>query len=73
MVIPEIRPFPEMGHNQRNHTQFQGDGINGDVSTTFGSSNFGNVTSAYDPRIIQLELKSRSRLLEVRPRWEAAD
>lgn len=44
--------------NVWNHTQFQGDDINGGVSTTFGSSNFGKVTSAYDPRTIQLALKA---------------
>jgi len=40
-----------------NHTQFQGDTQNGGVSTNFGASNFGHVTQAYDPRIIQLALK----------------
>jgi hypothetical protein len=44
MVIPEIRPFPESDiTNVWNHTQIQGDGI--------------NVTSAYDPRTIQLAMK----------------
>jgi hypothetical protein len=40
-----------------NHTQFQGDQLNGGISRNFGASNFGAVTSAYDPRIIQLALK----------------
>jgi hypothetical protein len=40
-----------------NHTQFQSDTINGGISNNFGASNFGHVTSAYDPRIIQLALK----------------
>ena len=43
--------------NVWNHTQFQSDDIYGGVSTTFGSTNFGKVTSAYDPRTIQLALK----------------
>ena len=34
-----------------NHTQFR------DVSTTFSASNFGAVTSAHDPREIQLGAK----------------
>jgi hypothetical protein len=37
--------------NTFNHTQFH------DVNTSFGNTNFGQVTSAYDPRIIQLGLK----------------
>jgi hypothetical protein len=41
-----------------NHTQFQGDTLNGGISTNFGASNFGAVTSAYDPRVIQLALKA---------------
>jgi hypothetical protein len=40
-----------------NHTQFQGDTLNGGISTNLGASNFGHVTAAYDPRIIQLALK----------------
>jgi hypothetical protein len=34
--------------NTWNHTEFQ------NVSTTFGSSNFGQVTSTWDPRVFQL-------------------
>jgi hypothetical protein len=48
-----------------NHTQFQADGINGGsngnnggISGNLGSSNFGAITSAYDPRTIQLALKA---------------
>ncbi len=37
--------------NTFNHTQFQS------INTTYGSSQFGNITSAYDPRVIQLGLK----------------
>jgi hypothetical protein len=37
--------------NTWNHTQFNG------VSNNFGSSNFGQFTSAFDPRILQLALK----------------
>jgi Carboxypeptidase regulatory-like domain/TonB-dependent Receptor Plug Domain len=40
-----------------NHTQFQGDTQNNGISTNLGASNFGQVTQAYDPRIIQLALK----------------
>ena len=37
--------------NLFNHTQFK------DVSSSFSSSNFGSVTSTYDPRTIQLGAK----------------
>ena len=37
--------------NTLNHTQFNG------ISTTFSASNFGAVTSAFDPRVFQLGLK----------------
>jgi hypothetical protein len=37
--------------NTLNHTQWQ------NPSTTFGSGNFGVITSAYDPRVLQLALK----------------
>jgi hypothetical protein len=40
-----------------NHTQFQGDGINGGIGLNVGAGNFGEITSAYDPREIQLALK----------------
>jgi hypothetical protein len=38
-------------YNAFNHTQFH------DVNTTFGQSNFGQVTDTYDPRVIELSLK----------------
>jgi hypothetical protein len=40
-----------------NHPQWVGDGVNGGISTNLGANNFGQVTSAYDPREIQLALK----------------
>jgi hypothetical protein len=36
-----------------NHTNFSG------ISTSYGSGNFGQVTSALDPRIIEFALKYR--------------
>jgi hypothetical protein len=49
---------PEIGYDQRVEPYaVQGDDITGGASTTFGSSNFGKVTSAYDPRTIQLAPK----------------
>lgn len=38
-------------YNTFNHTQFNG------VQTTFGNGNFGQVTSVYDPRVLQLGAK----------------
>lgn len=43
--------------NTWNHTQFKGDYNNGGISTNVGSSNFGAITSAFDPREFQLGLK----------------
>ncbi len=43
--------------NMWNHTQFKGDANNGGISLNQGSSNFGAVTSAFDPREFQLALK----------------
>lgn len=43
--------------NTWNHTQFKGDGNNGGISLNQGSSNFGAVTGAFDPRVFQLALK----------------
>lgn len=43
--------------NVWNHTQWIGDTQNGGISTGFGSSNFGAITGAADPRTIQLALK----------------
>jgi Carboxypeptidase regulatory-like domain len=40
-----------------NHPQWIGDGFNGGISTNYEASNFGAVTSAHDPRTIQLALK----------------
>ena len=39
------------------HTQWVGNTQNGGIVTNFGASNFGAVTMAADPRIIQLALK----------------
>jgi hypothetical protein len=38
-------------YNAFNHTQFH------DVNTSFGAAQFGQVTDAYDPRVIELSLK----------------
>jgi Carboxypeptidase regulatory-like domain len=43
--------------NVWNHPQWQGDSVNNGISTNLGASNFGAITSAYDPRVIQLALK----------------
>jgi hypothetical protein len=43
--------------NVWNHTQWQADGLNNGISNNLGSSNFGQITQAYDPRTIQLALK----------------
>jgi len=43
--------FRAESFNAFNHTQFQ------NVSTTFTSGNFGQVTSAFDPRVFQLGMK----------------
>jgi hypothetical protein len=43
-------------YNTWNHTQFRGD-TGGGISNNFGSSNFGQFTQAFDPRIIELGLK----------------
>jgi len=40
-----------------NHTQYQGDTANGGIGTNVTAGNFGQLTSAYDPRTIQLGLK----------------
>lgn len=45
------------GFNIWNHTQFEGNSNLGGISNSVGSSNFGAVTSAYDPRELQLSLK----------------
>jgi hypothetical protein len=43
--------------NVWNHTQWEADGLNNGISNNLGSSNFGQITQAYDPRTIQLALK----------------
>ena len=43
--------------NAWNHTQFHGDDNNGGIGLNVGSSNFGQVTSAFDGRQFQLGLK----------------
>jgi hypothetical protein len=43
--------------NVWNHPQWVGETQNGGISTNYGASNFGAVTSAYDARTIQLALK----------------
>jgi hypothetical protein len=40
-----------------NHTQFRGDKQSGGISSSFGSSDFGKVKAAYDPRTLQLGAK----------------
>ncbi|HEY4929992.1 MAG TPA: TonB-dependent receptor [Terriglobales bacterium] len=40
-----------------NHTQFKGSVQTGGIGTQLGGSNFGVITAAYDPRIIQLGAK----------------
>jgi hypothetical protein len=49
--------FRAESFNTWNHTQFKGDVQNGGISTSLGSSNFGAITSAYDPRVFQLGAK----------------
>lgn len=44
--------------NTWNHTQWLGgDPVNGGISNQFGASNFGQITGAYDPRVLQLAVK----------------
>ena len=43
--------------NAWNHTQFGGPGQTDGISNNFEASNFGAVTSAWDPRVFQLGLK----------------
>ena len=74
MVIPEIRPFPEIGHNQRVEPYaVPGRRHQRRLSTlsdlaTLGTSQVPTILGPFN-----WHWKSRSRLLEVRPRWEAAD
>ena len=59
-VISESRgsafQFRADAFNIWNHTQFRGD-VTGGVSTDQSASNFGKVTGAYDPRVLQLGAK----------------
>jgi hypothetical protein len=60
-VISESRgsrvEFRADAFNTWNHTQLKGDINNGGISLNEGSSNFGAVTNAFDPREFQLGLK----------------
>lgn len=60
-VISEARgsrfEFRAESFNSWNHTQFKGDYNNGGISTNVGSSNFGAITAAFDPRVFQLGAK----------------
>ncbi len=60
-VISEARgssfQFRAESFNTWNHTQFGGAGQNGGFSNNFGAGNFGQVTSAFDPRVFQLGAK----------------
>jgi len=49
--------FRAESFNTWNHTQFGGSGQNGGVSANYGSSNFGAITNAADPRVFQLGAK----------------
>jgi Carboxypeptidase regulatory-like domain len=49
--------FRAEAFNTFNHTQFEGNSDLGGISNNFGATNFGAVTSAYDPREFQLALK----------------
>ncbi|HEU5351915.1 MAG TPA: carboxypeptidase regulatory-like domain-containing protein [Terracidiphilus sp.] len=46
--------FKAEAFNVWNHTQFQGDVQNGGIGTNYSGSNFGVITSAWDPRVLQL-------------------
>jgi hypothetical protein len=60
-VINEARgsafQFRAESFNTWNHTQFGGSGQNGGFSNNFGAGNFGQETSAFDPRVFQLGAK----------------
>ena len=49
--------FRAESFNVWNHTQFKGDANNGGIGLDFSANNFGQVTSAFDPRVFQLALK----------------
>ena len=50
--------FRAEAFNAWNHTQFKGDANNGGIGNSFGSGNFGQVTSAFDGRQWQMALKA---------------
>lgn len=60
-VISESRgsqiQFRADAFNIWNHTQFKGAVQGGGIGSQFGGSNFGQITSAYDPRTLQLGAK----------------
>ncbi len=60
-VISESRgshlEFRADAFNWLNHTQLGGSGTGGGISTNLQASNFGQVTSAFDPRVFQLGAK----------------
>ena len=60
-VISESRgsrfEFRADAFNAWNHTQLGGSGQNGGFSNNFGSGNFGQYTSAFDPREFQFGAK----------------
>jgi hypothetical protein len=49
--------FRAEAFNAFNHPQFEGNSDTGGISTSFGASNFGAVTNAYDGRQLQLAIK----------------
>ena len=49
--------FRAESFNTWNHTQFRGDIQGGGISNQLGANDFGQVTAAYDPRLIQFGLK----------------
>ncbi len=49
--------FRAEAFNLWNHPQFEGNANTGGLGNNFGSGNFGQITSAYDPRELQLALK----------------
>jgi len=60
MIIPERGTnlqFRAEFFNIWNHPQWVGDEQQGGINTNASSSGFGQITSAYDPRTIQLALK----------------
>ncbi len=49
--------FRAEAFNIWNHPQWEGNANTGGIGTNFGSSNFGQITNAFDPRELQLALK----------------